>query len=120
MNGPYNYTADGNVGNWPKVIAEAQKLDVEHVLPGHGPAGGKEVLANQAAFFTELKRAVEDAVRSGKKLDEIVTMTDGQPKSTTIQLSEKVHRYVGEPFAAQVKDTYDEITSGKPAGDLPH
>jgi len=27
---------DANVGNWPKVIAEAQKLKVQHVLPGHG------------------------------------------------------------------------------------
>src|SRR2546421_56889 len=28
-NGPYNFTADGNIGNWPKVIDGALKLDVD-------------------------------------------------------------------------------------------
>src|SRR5215471_11066098 len=28
VNGPYNYTADANVGNWPNVIRNAQKLEV--------------------------------------------------------------------------------------------
>jgi glyoxylase-like metal-dependent hydrolase (beta-lactamase superfamily II) len=120
VNGPYNYTADGNIDNWPKVIAQAQKLDVQYVLPGHGPSGGKEILANQAAFFIELRRAVEEAVKGGKKLDDIVTMADGQPKATTLKLSDKVRTYVGDPLAAQVKDAYSELTSGKPAGDLPH
>src|SRR5271166_4215063 len=44
VNGPYNFVGDGNLGNWPSVIAKAQKLAVEHVLPGHGASGGKEIL----------------------------------------------------------------------------
>jgi cyclase len=44
VNGPYNYTADANIGNWPKVLDGALKLDVQHVLPGHGGLGGKEIL----------------------------------------------------------------------------
>ncbi len=120
VNGPYNYTADGNIGNWPKVLAQAQKLDVAYVLPGHGPSGGKEILANQAAFFTELRRAVQESIKSGKKLDDLVTMSGGVPKATTLKLSDKVRAYVGDPFPAQVKDAYSELTSGKPAGDLPH
>ena len=28
VNGPYNYTADANIGNWPAVVRAAQKLDV--------------------------------------------------------------------------------------------
>ena len=43
-NGPYNYTGDGNVGNWPSVVRAASKLQVAHVLPGHGGPGGPEVL----------------------------------------------------------------------------
>jgi glyoxylase-like metal-dependent hydrolase (beta-lactamase superfamily II) len=39
VNGPYNYTADGNIANWPEVVRKAQKLDVQYVLPGHGPSG---------------------------------------------------------------------------------
>jgi glyoxylase-like metal-dependent hydrolase (beta-lactamase superfamily II) len=120
VNGPYNYTADGNIGNWPKVIANAQKLDVQYVLPGHGPSGGKDILQRQAQFFVELKRAVDQAVQSGKKLEDIVTVTNGQPKATTLKLSENVRTYIGDSFPAQVKDTYNEATSGKAAGDLPH
>jgi cyclase len=120
VNGAYNYTADGNIGNWPLVIRAAQKLDVAHVLPGHGPAGGADVMARQAQFFVELKRAVESAVKSGKKLEDIVTMENDKPKSSSLKLSAEVQRYVGDPFAAQVRDTWNEITNRKPAGDLPH
>ena len=55
-NGPYNYTADANIANWPKVIAAAQKLDVQHELPGHGGLGGKEILDGQARFMAELHK----------------------------------------------------------------
>jgi cyclase len=120
VNGAYNYTADGNIGNWPNVIAEAQKLDVQHVLPGHGPSAGKEIMSRQAQFFVELKRAVEAAVNSGKKLEDIVTITKGEPKASSLKLSDEVRNYVGEPFAAQVRDAYNEVKTGKPAGDLPH
>ena len=72
LNGPFNYTADANIANWPQVIAAAQKLDVTHVLPGHGGPGGKEILEGQARFMTELHSAVQAAVKRGKKLDDIV------------------------------------------------
>src|SRR3974390_2605296 len=72
VNGAYNYTADGNIGNWPNVVAKAQKLDVKYVLPGHGPNGGKEIMAGQAQFFIELRKAVGQAAKNGKKPDEIV------------------------------------------------
>ena len=63
VNGPYNFTADGNIGNWPKVVEAAMKLDVDHVLPGHGPAGGKDVMAGQRAFMLELHKAVAAAIQ---------------------------------------------------------
>src|SRR3982751_3350093 len=55
-NGPYNYTADANVGNWPKVVAAAKKLGPTRVLPGHGDPGGVEVLDGQERFMTELHK----------------------------------------------------------------
>jgi cyclase len=120
VNGPYNYTADGNITNWPKVVAAAQKFDVAHVLPGHGAPGGKEVLANQARFMTELRAAVHDAVKSGKKLEDIVVLKNGKPVSTAIKLSDGVKTYVGNSLPGQVRDAYLEITMGKAAGDQPH
>ena len=119
VNGPYNYTADGNIANWPRVVEAAMKLNVEHVLPGHGPAGGKEVLIGQRAFMLELRKAVASAIQSGKKLDDLVK-TEGKKSTTTIELSAAVKNWVGDGLPGQVKDAYNEISSKKPIGDLPH
>jgi cyclase len=120
VNGPYNYTADGNIGNWPSVVAKAEKLAVDHVLPGHGPDGGREVLAGQRAFFIELRKHVEEAVKQKKKLEDIVKIEKERPVSTTIQMSDAVKTWVGPGLAAQVQDAYREVTQHKAAGDVPH
>jgi glyoxylase-like metal-dependent hydrolase (beta-lactamase superfamily II) len=120
-NGPYNYTADANIANWPKVIAAAQKLDVQHVLPGHGGLGGKEILDGQGRFMAELHKAVQAAVKQGKKLDDIVKRDGEKLVSTSVQLPDSVKNWVsGDGLPAQVKDAYEEITQHKPHGDLPH
>lgn len=126
VNGPYNFTPDGNVGNWPNVVRSAQKLDVEHVLPGHGGPGGREVLEGQIQFMTELHKAVAAAVKQGRKVQDIVgsetTIMFGNrvPVATSIRLPDHVKNWVGPFLALQVKDTYEEITQNKPHGDLPH
>ncbi len=117
-NGPYNYTADGNVGNWPKVIQAAQKLNATRVLPGHGEPGGREVLAGQERFMTELQKAVKSAIGQGKKLEDLVEKKDSKPVKTSLQLPDSVKHWVGPSLPAQVQDTYEEITQGKPHGEI--
>jgi glyoxylase-like metal-dependent hydrolase (beta-lactamase superfamily II) len=117
-NGPYNYTNDANIANWPKVAQAAQKLDVTRVLPGHGVPGGKEVLAGEERFMTELHKAVKSAVGQGKKLADLVEMKDGKPVKTSVQLPESAKNWVGPSLALQVKDTFEEITQGKPHGEI--
>ena len=111
VNGPYNYTADGHIANWPNVVRAAAKLKVKFVLPGHGDSGGREILAGQEQFFVELHQAVKSAVDQGKKLDGL---------AAGLHLPDTVKPWIGDSFQAQVKDTYEEITQGKPHGDLPH
>ena len=118
VNGPYNYTADGNVGNWPSVVKGAQKLGATIVLPAHGPHGGVEILAGELAFMTELGKAVKAARKSGKKLEDVVTMKDGKPVSTSLTLPAGVKNWVGDFFPLQVFDTWKELEAGKPRGDL--
>jgi len=126
VNGPYNFTADANVGNWANVIQAARKLDPQFVLPGHGGPGGKEVLDGQVQFMLELNKAVGAAVKQGKKLEEIVPSGTRQvygnvvPAATSITLPDNVRNWVGDFLPAQVRDTYEEITQKKPHGDLPH
>jgi glyoxylase-like metal-dependent hydrolase (beta-lactamase superfamily II) len=118
-NGPYNFTADGNIGNWPKVIEGALELNVDRVLPGHGAPGGREVLMGQRAFFVELHKAIDAAIKSGKELSDLVKTEQGR-RVASLQLPDSVKTWVGESLAAQITDTYNEITQKKPAGDLPH
>ncbi len=127
VNGPYNFTPDGNIGNWPNVVRAAQKLDVEHVLPGHGGPGGKQVLEGQIQYMMELHKAVAAALADGKKLEDIVPAGQTKflygnvvPASTSIKLPDSVKNWVGPFLALHVKDTYEEISQKKPHGDLPH
>ena len=118
VNGPYNYTGDGNVKNWPNVVSQALKLDVRHVLPGHGGPGGREVLEGQRKFLLELHSAVSKAVKEGKKLDDLVKKTSDGKREATIKLPDTVKNWVGSFHADQVEHTYNEITQGKPAGEI--
>jgi glyoxylase-like metal-dependent hydrolase (beta-lactamase superfamily II) len=117
-NGAYNYTAHANIANWPKVLAQARKLDVKHVLPGHGAPGGPDLIEGEARFMTELLGAVKSEMARGKKLEEIVTMKGAQPAATSVKLPGAVSRWVGEPLAAQVNDAFLELREKKPRGDL--
>jgi glyoxylase-like metal-dependent hydrolase (beta-lactamase superfamily II) len=126
VNGPYNFTADANVGNWPKVVHAAQTLTTQYVLPGHGPPGGPEILEGQAKFMTELRRAVDAAIRQGKKIEDVVppgtTTVYGNvvPATTTLTLPASVNNWIGPFLPAQVRDTWEEIAQRKPHGDIPH
>jgi cyclase len=119
-NGPYNNTADANLGNWPKVMDAAEKLHPQFVLPGHGPSGGAEILTGQANFMLELRKAVQQAVERGKKLEDIVTMKEGKPVATAIVLPPGAQHWVGNSLPTQVMNAYSEVTQKKPAGDVPH
>lgn len=119
-NGPYNFTGDGHIANWPLVLGQASKLDVAKVLPGHGPAGGPEILSGEIEFMLQLRKTVGRAVQEGRSLPELVTMENGQPASTTVKLPDSVKKWVGPFFPTQVKDAFEEASSGKPHGDLPH
>jgi glyoxylase-like metal-dependent hydrolase (beta-lactamase superfamily II) len=108
VNGPYNNTADANIGNWPDVVRAAERLKVKTVLPGHGVPGGPEVMAGQALFMVELRKAVQSAVDQGRKPADLAKL----------QLPDTVMNWVGGSLAAQTKDAYEEITQGKPHGEI--
>jgi hypothetical protein len=103
------------------------KLDPKYVLPGHGLPGGREVLEGQIQFFEALHAAVQGAINRGKTLDQIVTLKNGNPVSTSVQLSRSLmDKYVfhgpdlkawqATRFATQVRNTYEEIKQEKPWG----
>ena len=100
VNGPYNYTGDANVANWPTVVRAAAKLKVKHVLPGHGIPAGKEIMAGQEQFFEELYKAVKAGADQGKTPEQI---------KASLVLPDGVQNWVGDGLASQVNDTYQQI-----------
>jgi glyoxylase-like metal-dependent hydrolase (beta-lactamase superfamily II) len=124
VNGPYNYTGDGNSMNWPAVVERVQQLDVETVLPAHGPPAGKELLEGQKQFFLELRKAVDAAKNDGKKLEDIVTKEGEKNVKTSIVLPANVQNWVAKPgskinmYADQVVHMYKELAEGKPHGEI--
>jgi glyoxylase-like metal-dependent hydrolase (beta-lactamase superfamily II) len=112
VNGPHNATMDANIANWPVVLRAAEKLKVRYVLPGHGLPGGRELIGGQEQFLVELHKAVKAGIDAGQKLEDL---------QSSIKLPEAVTPWVSQAsLKRQIKDTYDEISQGKPRGDLPH
>lgn len=46
----------GHVGNWIKVADRILKMDVETIVPGHGPIGGKKELREMRAYLALIRR----------------------------------------------------------------
>ena len=109
VNGPRNKLWDANVAEWPRVLDRALRLRPEFVLPGHGPAGGRDILTGQKSFLVDLRSAVEREAKAGK-----------QPAEMTVLLPQRDANWVPADLTQDVEITYSEIAHHQPAGALPH
>ena len=113
VNGPRNKLLDAWIENWPKALDKAIALGPEHVLPGHGDAGGIEILKGQRQFLTDLYAAVKAQADAGKK-----------PAEMQIELPEPDRWWfpASRPDLRQqdIETVYLEVTSHGPAGSIPH
>ena len=110
VNGPFNYVADGDTGDWIKTLATAQKLGAKIVCPGHGPMGTSQILDDQLAFFKALRAEVKKI--ANKRPEEVKAAVDNI--KATLSKNESIARYVGNGLAAQVEKIRLEM-GGKPA-----
>lgn len=110
VNGPYNYTADGDIANWAQVNENALKLKPQIVLPGHGASGGVEILNGQKQFMADLHNAAVAAVKAG--------VTEEAFLQTKLPAADA--NWIPPDAQADLRDSYREAKSGKASGDLPH
>src|SRR5262245_45128407 len=59
------FAHDAHVGKWLETVDRILKMDVETVVPGHGPIGGKKELAEMAEYFRTLQREVKPRFDAG-------------------------------------------------------
>jgi len=111
VNGPRNKLWDADIANWPRVIDKAAALGPTTVLPGHGMAGGPEILTGQAQFLRDLHFAVADQLRKGVPVAEI---------NVHPMLDKQDPNWVRPDMFQNVTIVASEINAGKPAGSLPH
>jgi glyoxylase-like metal-dependent hydrolase (beta-lactamase superfamily II) len=113
VNGPRNKLLDAYLENWPKALDKAIALAPQHVLPGHGEAGGIEILQGQRSFLIDLFAAVKAQAAQGKK-----------PAEMKIELPKPDQWWFPDsrPELRQqdIETVYLEITSHAPAGSIPH
>jgi cyclase len=112
VNGPRNKLLDANIANWPDVLDKVMALKPLHVLPGHGEAGGEEILSGQQRFLRDLYREVKLQADTGKT-----------PAEMHIKLPDNDSNWVpNRPDGLQqdIETVYLELTSHAPAGSVPH
>jgi Zn-dependent hydrolases, including glyoxylases len=61
-----------NVEQWLAALERIRTLDVDHVVPGHGPVTTKRYLDTQRSVLLDWKSAVADAVAKGWTRDETI------------------------------------------------
>jgi cyclase len=105
VNGPYNYTGDGDIGEWIETLEAVQKLNPRVVCPGHGPVSDGTLLEDQRQYFIALRREVQKLKE--KKPAEVQAAVP-QIKAA-IEANARIKRYVGEFFPAQVEKAYTEM-----------
>jgi cyclase len=112
VNGPRNKLLDANIANWPDVLDKALALKPLHVLPGHGAAGGGEILSGQAQFLRDLYREVKLQTDAGRT-----------PAEMYIKLPASDSNWVSirpDGLQQDIETVYLELTSHAPAGSVPH
>jgi hypothetical protein len=100
---------DANLANWPKVLDKAMAFQPLHVLPGHGAAGGPEILSGQRDFLIDLLAALKKQTDEGKTLAQM-----------TLALPSRDSNWTPKDLSQDFAIAYAEVTQHKPAGDIPH
>lgn len=68
---PYMGVADFPV--WIAALQELETWDVDQVVPGHGPVGGKEVLTQQRLWLESFRKQVKEWAAQGLSTEQMFT-----------------------------------------------
>lgn len=111
-----NNPSDANFGSWPETIGRAMELGAETVLPGHGEAGGPEILAGQKTFLEFVRNTGRHAAAAGEPLSKLVLSRPGFGAIALVQPPPELSNWVGKNFPELLRTSYQEARSGKPYG----
>ena len=60
----------GNMPNWVKICEIIDDMDVDLIIPGHGPTGGKRELQDMQEFMQFMVKEVQECFKNGMSEEE--------------------------------------------------
>ncbi len=109
-----------DVDQWITALDRIRALDIDHVIPGHGPVQGKAYLATQRSFMLEWKAAIAVAVAKGWTREETIARVNFAERYPVDIGQEYMMDYIQERNAGAL---YDKLTAPTtttyPAQDAP-
>ncbi len=109
VNGAFNFMGHSDSASWIRVLEKCQQIDVNLVLPGHGPPAGKELLEKQKRYFVELRQRVKKGIDAGQDFEDI---------KKSINMPWYKEWTTVDPSPANVQHVYDEMTGRVAPWDL--
>jgi cyclase len=61
---------------WKETLRKILSMDIDVVVPGHGPVGGMEMVEKYASFFEKLEEEVRDFDSRGLTVEEMAEKSD--------------------------------------------
>jgi len=86
--------AAGKIGGWLKVIDRVKDMDVEMIVPGHGPVGGKQELEDEREYFEFVMEQTKRCFEAGMTPEQAVEAIDLGPYKDWLD-SERIIANVG-------------------------
>lgn len=64
--------AGADTKNWLSFLEQVMNWDIDTVIPGHGPIGGKEHLEKEIKYLQDLRAEVSAAIKEGKTEEDVI------------------------------------------------
>lgn len=65
------YMADGDLAGWSNTLDKLQAMDIERIVPGHGPLSGKKDLREMKEYLALFDSSAREMAAKGKDADAI-------------------------------------------------
>jgi len=75
VEGQFPFFGQSHFGKWKEALGKMLAMDVDVVVPGHGPVGGREMVETYMKFFQELENEVRDFRLKGLTVDEMAVVS---------------------------------------------
>jgi len=63
------FMADADLPQWIELLKDLEQKDIEHVIPGHGRPGSKDLITEQRTWLEEFCREAREVMRAAPDLD---------------------------------------------------